>query len=77
MKRMKQIEKGSFAGRLLRLLKVNGSLQESISLQKDDVNVGILDNSHYDHQKSAKIALLEAERKKAEALAFQRRKFIC
>jgi len=74
---MKQIEKGSLAGRLLRLLKVNGGLQESISLQKNDVSVSILDNSHYDHQKDAKITLLEAERKKAEALELHRRKFIC
>lgn len=74
---MKQIEKGSLAGRLLRLLKVNGGLQESISLQENDVSVSILDNSYYDHQKDVKITLLEAERKKAEAIEFHRRKFIC
>jgi len=64
-------------GRLLRLLKVNGGLQESISLQENDVSVGILDNNHYDHQKDVKAALLEAERKKADAIEWQTRKFIC
>ena len=65
------------AGRLLRLLKVNGGLQESISFWENDVSVGIRDNGYYDHQKDVKTALLETERKKAEAMEWQRRKFIC
>jgi hypothetical protein len=75
---MEQIEKGSLAGRLLRLLKVNGGVQESISLQDNDVSVGILDNNYYYRQKDVKADLLEAERKKAEAIAlWQRRKLNC
>lgn len=64
-------------GRLLRLLKVNGNLQESISLHENDANVGILDNDRYVNQKDVNAALLEAERKKAIAIERQRRRFIC
>jgi hypothetical protein len=64
-------------GRLFRLLKVNGGVQESISLKENDVSVGILDNNYYVNQKDVEAALLETERKKADAIEWQRRRFIC
>jgi hypothetical protein len=77
MKSIKPNQKGSLTGRLFRLLKVNGGVQESISLQENDVSVGILDNNYYDHQEDVEASLLEAERKQADAIEWQRRKFIC
>jgi hypothetical protein len=77
MKSIKSNQKGSLTGRLLRLLKANGDLQESITLQENDVSVGILDNNYHVNQKDVKAALLEAERKKANAIETQRRRFIC
>ena len=68
-------KKSSLTGKLLRLLKPNSGLQESISLQGD--NVSITTNSYHDYQKEIKTAMLEAERKKAEALMeWQKRRFI-
>ena len=68
-------KKNSLTGKLLRLLKPNSGLQESISLQGD--NVSITTNSYHDYQKEIKTAMLEAERKKAEALMeWQKRRFI-
>ena len=78
MKKVKPEKKGSLTGKLLRLLKPSSSIQESISLQEKNVSVGIPSNSYHDHHKEIKTALVEAERKKAEALMeLQRRKFIC
>jgi hypothetical protein len=76
MKSIKSNQKGSLTGRLLRLLKVNGDLQESVSLKENDANAGILDND-YVNQKDVNAALLEAEHKKANAIERQRRRFIC
>ena len=76
MKRTKS-EKGSFRGTLLRLFKLGKSFQESVSLQERDAHVGITRDIYYDHQREIRTALLEAERKKAEAVEWQRRKIIC
>jgi len=77
MRRIK-LEKNSLAGKLLRLLKLEGGLQESISLQGDNGSATI--NTYLGYQKEIETAMLEAERKKAEALMkwerWQRRHFI-
>ena len=65
------------AEKLLRLLKPSGNLQESINLQEKKVSLGIPSNSYYGHQQEIKTALVEAERKKAQAIEWQRRRFIC
>lgn len=69
--------KGSLAGKLFRLLKARSAeLQETTSLQEN--SVGVSGNIHYDSQKEVQIALVEAERKKAEALMeMQKRRLIC
>ncbi|MFQ6065088.1 MAG: hypothetical protein ACE5L6_06400 [Candidatus Bathyarchaeia archaeon] len=76
MKRVDPKNKSALAGKLLRLLKLGGSLQDSIGLHKRNACVVVSENSHYD-QKGIETALLDAERKKAEAMEWQRRKIIC
>jgi len=78
MKKAELEKKGSFAGKLFRrLLKTSRGFQESVGLQERDAHVGVPRNSYYGYQKEIKTALLEAERKKAEAIAWQRRHIIC
>ena len=72
MKRIESCKKDSLAGKLLRLLKSSG-LQESIRLQEENVAFGIPNDSYYAY-KEVKTALLEAERKKAEALMERQRR---
>ena len=78
MKKVELKKKGSLAGKLFRrLLRASSGFQESVSLQERDAHVGVPRNSYYDYQKEIKTALLEAERKKAEAIEWQRRNIIC
>ena len=70
-------KKGSLKGRLLRRLGMNRSLEESPSCQ-ETLHVPMPTENYYSNQKDVKAALLEAERKKAEALMeHQRSPFIC
>jgi hypothetical protein len=77
MKKIVPHKKVSLAGRLLRFLGRNRSLEEPSSCQ-EVTHVPIpTDNRYIDH-KEIRVALLEAERRKAEALAgWQRRHMIC
>jgi len=78
MKKTESEKKGSFAGKLFRrLFKASAGFLESVSLQERDAHVGVPGNRNYDYQKENKTALLEAEREKAEAIAWQRRHIIC
>ena len=76
MKTIKPQKKGSLTGKVLRLFGTNRGFEEPSSDQ-EETRVGIPATNYYNH-KGIKSALLEAERKKAEALMeWQRRRFIC
>lgn len=76
MKRTASEKKGSLAAKLLRLFRAGGGFQEPLRLQEENVSVGVPRN--HDYHKEVENALLEAERKKAEALMeWQKRPFIC
>ncbi len=70
--KVKEIEsqkKGSLAGRMLRLFKIDGSFQESTSM-RGEIAFGnlITGESYHKYHKRNETALLEAAQKKAEAL---------
>ncbi len=69
--------KGLFGGKLFRLLKARSvELHETTSFQEN--SVGVSGNIYYNSQREVQIALVEAERKKAEALMeMQKRRLIC
>lgn len=63
---------------LLRLLGANRGCDEFSSDQEEIGQVGISADNHYNYGKEIETALLDAERKKAEALAeWQKHRFIC
>ena len=70
-------KKGSLIGRMLRSLGMNGGVEQSPSYH-EIAYVPIPTESYHSRLKELKAALLEAERRKAEALmALQRRPLIC
>ena len=62
---------------MLRLLGMNRGFEEPPSDQEEIVHVGIPANNYYIYRKEIETALLEAERKRAKAMEWQRRRFIC
>ena len=78
MKTTKPQKKGSLTAKVLRLLRTNRGFEEPSSDQEEIVHVGIPANNYCNCRKEIETALLEAERKKAEALMeWQKRRFIC
>jgi hypothetical protein len=77
MKKIVPHKKVSLAGRLLRFLGRNRSLEVPSNYQ-EDTHVPIPTGNHYINQKEIRVALLEAELRKAEALTeWRRRHTIC
>ena len=63
---------------LLRLLGMNRDSERPLSTQGEIDNVGFTTSNHYSYGKEIETALLEAERKKAEALMeWQKHRLIC
>lgn len=77
MKEIKPQRKGSLISKALRLLGMNRGFEEFSSDQEQTVHAGISGNNYYKYRREMETALLEAERKKAEAIEWQRRHFIC
>lgn len=68
---------GVLRARLLRLLGMNIDFERPLSIQEDICNVGFT-ATDYSYDKEIETALLEAERKKAEALMeWQKHRLIC
>ncbi|UCE29223.1 MAG: hypothetical protein JSV85_00325 [Candidatus Bathyarchaeota archaeon] len=67
----------TFRAGLLRLLGMNRGFEESFSVQEKISNAGFPANSYLSYGKESENALLEAERKRAKAQEWQRRRFIC
>jgi len=64
--------------RLLRLLGMNRDFERPLSIQGEIGNVGLTASDYCSYNKEIDTALLEAERKKAEALMeWQKHRFIC
>jgi L-lactate utilization protein LutB len=77
MKKVVPHKKGSLIGRMLRSLGMNGGVEQSPSYQ-EIAYVPTPTESYHGHPKELKAALLEAERRRAEALMErQRRPLIC
>ena len=77
MKEVVPHKKGSLIGRMLRSLGMNRRVEQSPSYQEIAYVPTPTDSRHSD-PKELKAALLEAERRRAEALMeLQRRPFIC
>jgi hypothetical protein len=77
MKKVVPHKKGSSIGRVLRFLRMNRRVEQSPSYQ-EIAYVPTPTDSYHSHPKELKAALLEAERRKAEALMkWQKRPFIC
>lgn len=63
---------------LLRLLGMNRDFERPLTIQRETGNVGFTASNYYSYDKEIETALLEAERKKAEALMeWQKHRFIC
>ncbi len=78
MKEIKPRRKVSLKGRVLRLMGMNGGFEELSSDQKQMGHAGNSENNYYKYQREVETTLLEAERKKAEALMeWQKRLFTC
>ena len=77
MKEIKSRKKGSLIGTRLRSLIKSMGFKKSASGQEETVNASISGGDHYNYRR-IQTALVEAERKKAEALMeWQKRRFIC
>ena len=77
MKKVVPHKKESSIGRVLRFLRMSRSVEQSPSHQEIAYVPTPTDNYH-SHPKELKAALLEAERRRAEALMeWQKRPFIC
>jgi len=77
MKKVVPRKKGASIGRVLRFLRMNRRVEQSSSYQ-EIAYVPTPTESYHSHPKELKAALLEAERRKAEALMeWQKRPFIC
>ncbi|NIU39227.1 hypothetical protein GWN65_04450 [Candidatus Bathyarchaeota archaeon] len=68
MKEIESQKKGSLAGRMLRLFKIDGSFQESTSMRGEIAFGNLTGESYHKYHKRNETALLEAAQKKAEAL---------
>ena len=69
---------GVLRARLLRLLGMNRDFERPLSIQGEIGNVGFTASDYSSYDKEIDTALLEAERKKAEALMeWQKHRFIC
>jgi len=78
MKEKKPRRKGSLIGKVLRSLGMDKGFEELSSDQEQMVHAGISGNNHFKHRREMETALLEAERRKAEALMeWQKRRLIC
>ena len=77
MKKINPQKKSSLIGKVLRLLGPNRGFEEPPNDQEEIVHVGVPASSYCNCRKEIESALLEAERKKAEAIEWQRRHFIC
>jgi len=69
VKRIKWKSKVTLAERLFQLMKPHGSVQESVSLQEENVGSGSFKGDYQDYRIGIRNALLEAERKKAMGLS--------
>ena len=77
MKEIKPRKKGSLIGTLLRSLIKSMGFEKSASGQEEAVHASISGGDHYNYRR-IQAALVEAERKKAEALMeWQKRRFVC
>lgn len=68
---------GRLAGKVLRLLRADREFQASLTGQEKIAHEATLVDIYQVSQKEIRSALLNAERKKAEAIEWQRRRFIC
>lgn len=69
---------GVLRARLLRLLGMNRDFERPLSIQGEIGNVGFIASDYYSYNTEIDAVLLEAERKKAEALMeWQKHRFIC
>ena len=69
---------GVLRARLLRLLGMNRDFERPLSIQGEIGNIGFTASDYGSYDKEINTALLEAERKKAEALMeWQKHRFIC
>lgn len=69
---------GFLRASLLRLLGIHRDFERSLSTQGEIGNVGFTTSNYYSYGKEIDTALLEAERKKAEALMeWQKHRLIC
>jgi len=76
MKKINTHERGSLIRKILRLLTTNRGSEKPLSDQ-EEIHLGITASNYYNH-KEIETVLLEAERKKAQAIMErQRRHFIC
>lgn len=63
---------------LLQLLGINRDFEKPLSIQGETCNVEFTTSNYYSYGKEIETALLEAERKKAEALMeWQKHRLIC
>lgn len=77
MERKKILKKGLLTGKVLRLFGMTRDLEEP-PIDEEIIHVPIPTDANYSYRKEIKTALLEAERRKAEALMeSQKRRFIC
>ncbi len=77
-----RIDLGKLTGKMLRLLRSDVKLYASLAAEEESLNSQLIQPApvhvYPDSFKNIKSALLNAERKKAEALMeLQRRRFIC
>ena len=64
-------------GRVLRILRINRVLEDSLSIQ-EEIHAGTPASNYPNYGQKVETAWLEAERAKAEALMeWQKRRFIC
>lgn len=63
--------------KMLKALRMSRGFEEFQNCQEEIVHVGIPANNYYNYRKEIETALLEAEHKKAKAMEWQRRRFIC
>lgn len=76
MKKAIPYEKPSLTKRVLRFLGISGSVDETPSYQ-EITHVPIPTDGCYGYSKEINTALMEAEDRKAKAIEWQRRHFIC
>jgi hypothetical protein len=78
MKRISPHRKFSLRAKVLRLLRMNRGFEEISNNREGNIHFAIPISNNHNYQKEIETGLLEAERKKAEALMeSQRHHFIC